>query len=362
MKVRCVDATPFRIPFRHPFVIAGVSVQARAGILVEVHDDDGHVGLGEASPDPRAGPEVLREAMDALSRAAQMLRAIDPKQLDTTLEQLEAVPPGIARAGLEMACCDLVARSAAVRLAELWRCRVPGRVPVNAVIDTPDPCAAATAARACVAEGFRCIKLKIAPGDVGREVARLAAVRDAVGPEIRLRIDANAIWTPSEAIDAISQLAVHGVEYVEQPVATLAALAQVRRAVDTPIAADECVTGANAVECLAETGAADLVIVKPTLIGVRTARAVIHRAHTCSLGVVVTSALDTSIGIAAAVHLAATLPDPIRPCGLATASLLAGDLTGETLVPHGGWLHVPPHAGLGVRLDEAAVQRWRHRL
>ena len=76
------------------------------------------------------------------------------------------------------------------------------------------------------------------------------------------------------------------------------------------------------------------------------------------MNVVVTSVLDTSIGIAAALHLAATLPDPVLPCGLATASLLAGDLVREPLMPRGGWLSVPQGPGLGVQLDPAAVRRW----
>jgi O-succinylbenzoate synthase len=164
-----------------------------------------------------------------------------------------------------------------------------------------------------------------------------------------------------EATAAITRLAAHGIEYVEQPVRTMEELARVRRAVGTPIAADECVTDANAVERLAALEAADVIVVKPALRGMRNAVAVIERARAHGLQVVVTSALDTSVGIAAALHLAATLPDPVPPCGLATAALLAGDLVREPLIPRAGSLALPRGAGLGVDLDEAAVERWSSR-
>jgi L-alanine-DL-glutamate epimerase-like enolase superfamily enzyme len=132
----------------------------------------------------------------------------------------------------------------------------------------------------------------------------------------------------------------------------------VRRAVETPIAADECVTDAESVAKLAAMKAADIVVVKPALVGLRTAAEIIRSAGTCGLRAVVTSALDTSIGIAAAAHLAATLPEPMLPCGLATASLLEGDLVRQPLVPRGGWLRLPSGAGLGVTLDAKALRRW----
>ena len=104
---------------------------------------------------------------------------------------------------------------------------------------------------------------------------------------------------------------------------------------------------------------ANVIVVKPALLGLRAAVAVVRTAQACGMNVVVTSVLDTSLGIAAALHLAATLPDPVLPCGLATASLLAGDLAHEPLVPRGGWLEVPRGPGLGVQLDTEMLQRWR---
>lgn len=358
MKLRRIEVTPFRIPYRRPFVIGGVAVAARTGLVVQVHGDDGRVGLGEVAPHPTAGDDTLRGAARAIATIQEALLSAGPIEVEfPLLDRLPVIPSAAARAGLEMACWDLAAQSAGTRVAEMLGSMVTESIPVNAVVDQQEPGAAATAARALAAEGFCCIKLKVAR-DFAGDAARVAAVRAAIGPEVGIRLDANGIWTVDEAINVIPRLATHGIEYVEQPVREMADLARVRRTVETAIAADESVTDADSVRQLAAMEAADFVVVKPALLGLGSAAAVIRTARACGLKVVVTSALDTSIGIAAALHLAATLPDPALPCGLATASLLAGDLVRQPLVPRGGWLSVPQGPGLGVQLDTAAVRRW----
>ncbi|MFI5394979.1 MAG: o-succinylbenzoate synthase [Candidatus Binatia bacterium] len=358
MKLRRIEVAPFRIPYRRPVVIGGVAVAARIGLLVQGHGDDGLVGLGEVAPHPTAGDETLHDATRAIAKIQEALLTVGPIEIDFPLpDRLEIVPSAAARAGLEMACWDLAAQSAGVPVSQMLGAMVTERIPVNAIVDQQEPSAAATAARELVAEGFRCLKLKVSHDLVG-DAARVAAVRAATGPEINIRLDANGIWTVDEATAAISRLAVHGLEYVEQPVRKMADLAHVRRVVETPIAADESVTDADSVRRLAAMEAADIVVVKPALLGLSNAAAVVRAARACGLNVVVTSVLDTSIGIAAALHLAATLPRPVLPCGLATASLLVGDLVRQPLVPYGGWLSVPQGPGLGIQLDAAAVRRW----
>ena len=357
MNIREIEATPFRIPFVRPFLIGGIGVEARTGVLIRVRGDDGRVGLGEAAPHPLAGEAVLRDMMQSIAAAREVLRPAGPTELDGVLDRLEAVQSPEVRAGLEMACWDLAAQAAGVRLAEMISPTVRQRVPVNALIDRLDPADAASAAREFVAQGFCCLKLKVGR-NVGEDAARLAAVRAAVGPQVGLRIDANGVWTLDEALRFLPQLAAYDLDYVEQPVADAAVMAQVRRAVNVAIAADECVTDAAAVQRLATLRAADVIVVKPALLGLRAAIAVARTAQACGMNVVVTSVLDTSVGIAAGLHLAATLPDPVPPCGLATASLLAADLAREPLVPRGGWLEVPRGPGLGIQLDTEMLRRY----
>lgn len=350
-----IDVTPFRIPFRRALLVAGVPVRERAGWLIRLGTEDGAVGIGEASPHPTAPGRVLDDTHRALATVAI------PFTLDLARwpADVPAVDSPAAQAGLEMACADLAAQAAGVRLAALLGPVVRERVPVNALLAERAPRAAAAAARELAAQGFRCIKVKVAPDDPAVEDERLARIRAAVGPRVALRVDLNAALSVDAAVAVIRRLAVHGIEYVEQPVSDLADLAAVRRAVDTPIAADESVTGPAAVERIAAAGAADVIVVKPALLGLAAAAAVVRQAAAAGLSSVITSTLDTSFGIAAALHLAATLPDPLRPCGLATAALLSGDLAAVPLRPHDGHLSVPDGPGLGLPVDEAAVARWR---
>lgn len=192
-------------------------------------------------------------------------------------------------------------------------------------------------------DGCRTAKVKVAePGQVlADDVARVRAVREAMGPEGRIRIDANGGWNLDEAEHAVHSLAAFDLEYVEQPCATVAELAELRgriRYMDIPVAADESVRKADDPVAVARAGAADLLVIKAQpLGGVRRALSVVAEA---GLPAVVSSALDTSVGLAMGVALAASLPELDVDCGLGTASLLTADVTGEPLRPEGGMLPV----------------------
>lgn len=343
MTITRILATPFAIPFRRPMRIAGTSIAARHGILLELADAEGRVGLGEIAPPPHSAAQEVAAIMRALAGGRW---PADP--LATRL-----------RVGLETALLDLTAHATGVRVADLLGGAQRTHVRANALLDAGEPAAAALQARALVARGFRCLKLKLSPDDVACDAHRIAAVRAAVGDAIALRADANAAWMVNGAIAALRAFAPYDLEYVEQPAADIAGLAAVRRAVAVPLAADESVVDAASIERIAAAQAADVVVVKPAVLGLCAATAVARVARRRGLDVVVTSALDTSIGIAAAAQLAATLPEPLRPCGLATAELLAGDLVRTPLVADAGSLAIPAGPGLGIELDRDALRRWQ---
>ena len=218
--------------------------------------------------------------------------------------------------------------------------------------------------------GCRTVKIKVAdPGQVlADDVARVSAARDYLGPEGRIRIDANAGWTVDEAEKAIHALAAFDLEYVEQPCATVDELAQVRTRVKymgIPIAADESVRKATDPLAVARAGAADLLVIKAQpLGGISAALSIIAES---GLPVVVSSALETSVGISMGLHLAASIPELEFDCGLATASLLQVDVTDEPLLPVNGQLpvrRVVPSAGL-LASNAASLDRsnwWLARL
>lgn len=191
--------------------------------------------------------------------------------------------------------------------------------------------------------GCRTVKIKVADPSqtLADDTARVAAVRDYLGPTGRIRVDANGGWNVDEAERAIHAFAEYDLEYVEQPCATVDELAQVRTRVKymgIPIAADESVRRADDPLAVARAGAADILIIKAQPLGGITAALKI--VADAALPVVVSSALDTSVGISMGLHLAAAIPDLEFDCGLGTAALLAVDVTDEPLIPSDGQLEV----------------------
>lgn len=211
--------------------------------------------------------------------------------------------------------------------------------------------------------GCRTVKVKVAERGQGLadDVARVAAAREYLGPAGRIRIDANTGWNVDEAEHAIHALAEYDLEYVEQPCPTVEELAEIRQRVKyagVPIAADESVRKASDPLAVARAGAADLLVIKAQpLGGIHRALAIIGEA---GLPVVVSSALETSIGISMGAHLAAAIPGLDYDCGLATVSLLAGDVTLDSLVPVGGAIpvrRVVPDSALLAELAAPADRR-----
>lgn len=211
-----------------------------------------------------------------------------------------------------------------------WPAPLRDRIPVNVTVPAVDP----DHARRIVARGgCRTAKVKVAERgqDPGADIARVAAVRDAIGPHGRVRVDANGGWEVDTAVRMIGRLAPFDLEYVEQPCATLDELARVRHRVDVPIAADESIRRAADPLRVRAAEAADIVVLKVQPLG--GVRAALRIAEACGLPVVVSSAVETSVGIAAGVALAAALPELPYACGLATVQLLDGDVVAESLLP-----------------------------
>ena len=213
-----------------------------------------------------------------------------------------------------------------------WPEPLRASVPVNATVPAVDPPHAYD-----LAATSKCTtaKVKVAQGD---DYGRVEAVRDALGPSGRIRIDANGAWDLAAAERNIRRLATFDLEYVEQPVATVEDMAALRRKIDVPIAADESIRGSDDPARVARLGAADIMVLKvQPLGGVRPA---LRIAEEVGLPAVVSSALETSVGIAAGLALAAALPELPFACGLATVTLLDGDLTVDSLVPVDGTIAV----------------------
>lgn len=250
---------------------------------------------------------------------------------------------------------------------EGWPAPLRTRIPVNVTVPACSPERAREIVLA--SNGCTTAKVKVAePGqDVAQDQARLEAVRDALGPGGLIRIDANGGWTCDEAITRIPLLdrASGGLEYVEQPCAEVEDLALVRRKVAVPIAADESIRRAEDPYRVRDLEAADIAVLKVQPLG--GVRACLRIAEDIGLPVVVSSALETSVGIAAGLALAAALPELQYACGLATVQLLTADVAVEPLLPVDGFLPVGPVVLDPDRLAETAApadraQHWTRRI
>lgn len=207
------------------------------------------------------------------------------------------------------------------------------RVPVNSIVPAVGPQLARELAGV---DGCRTAKVKVAePGrPFAEDLDRVEAVRDALGPNGRVRVDVNGAWTPEEAVTRIRELDRFDLEYVEQPCATVDELADLRRrlaraGIDVPIAADESIRRSGDPEAVVAKQAADIAVLKVQPLG--GVRACLELAERLGLPIVVSSALETSVGLRAGVALAAALPELPYACGLNTAALLAADVATHPL-------------------------------
>ncbi|QBX57463.1 O-succinylbenzoate synthase [Nocardioides seonyuensis] len=232
-----------------------------------------------------------------------------------------------------------------------WPEPLRNEVPVNVTVPACDPERAHEIVRA---GGCATAKVKVAERGqtLADDQARLEAVRDALGPTGLVRIDANGGWDVDGAVRAITVLdrAAGGLEYVEQPVAAVEDLAVVRRRVEVRIAADESIRRADDPYLVRDLEAADIAVLKVQPLG--GVRACLRIAEDIGLPVVVSSAVESSVGIAAGVALAAALPELPHACGLATVQLLTDDVAVEPLLPVGGMLPVRT-----PQVDAAALER-----
>ena len=313
-------------------------------LMLELTDDDGVSGVGEAAPMEAYDGVPFERVARALEHYRRLLEPASdfasPAQLLAGCRRIDEVPAALA--AVDMALWDLAGRRAGRPLAELLCERPAGSVPVNATVTAEDRAGAATQAAAAARAGFGVLKVKVGVGD---DAGRLAAVRAAVGPNVALRIDANGAWSVPEAVAAIGSLEAVGLELVEEPTHGLEDVRRVRAAVQARVAIDETSAEPGALSA----GAADAVCLKLSRCGgISALLADAAEVRASGAEVYVTSGLDGPLGVAAGVHAAAALlaSGPLAHCGLATLALFE-DLE-DPLPPRDGQIAVPSGPGLGV--------------
>ena len=358
MRIASVEVVPYALPFREPYVTARGSLTRREMVLLRLRSADGLEGLGEAVPLSLRGGAPLAQVVAELEALAA-LDELDEAGLRAGAAELS--PP--ARCAALTALLDLRGKRAAgerssfVSPTDTSSERVEP-VRCNATLVAGDPAAVVSEAERWAADGFSTFKLKLGSGD---DAAQVRAVREALGPRARIRIDVNGAWDVETAKRVLAEVEPYEVELVEQPVETLAEAAEVAQATDIPLAADESVETRAGAERAAASGAFAMTGIKLSKVGGPEDALEIAEI----LPAYVTSALDGPVGIAAAAQVAQSLGDLGRTAGeslahgLATQRLFAATIATNECELRGDLLYPSASPGLGVEIDEAALQAHR---
>ena len=356
MAIASVEVVPYALPFREPYVTARGTLHRREMVLLRLRADDGSEGIGEAVPLALRGGASLAEISAQLRRFGDQISdaGSGSQSARFAAELMRLSAPG--RCAVLTAWLDLAGHSHGVPAWRLLGAESAAPVRCNATLTQAEPLHVAQQALAWEAEGFSTFKLKLG-GPADTETVEM--VRQALGPEARIRVDANGAWDVERAAEVLGGLEEAGLELAEQPVASLEEMAELSGRTRIPLAADESVSSPDDALRAAKLGACTYATVKLSKVGGHAdARGIAAR-----LPVYLSSALEGPVGIAAAAHVAQVInedgEDPGLAHGLATQRLF-----GETIAARGceldrDMLHLPEGPGIGVAIDETALRRHR---
>lgn len=357
------------IPVQRPHEMSFTTLAAVNYVFVRVETRDGLVGWGEAAC--LGGPTWSEESAESI--AVTIERYLAPWLVGRDAAQVEALNREMARrvqgnpfarAAIEMALWDLNGRALGVPVHRLLGGRVRDRVPLSWSLAVSDPDAELAEARAKVALGHRIFKIKTAAHPVAHDVERVRRLREALGPEVALRVDANQGWDRPTALRAIRALEPYALDFVEQPVARwdFGGMAEIARSVTVPIMADESCGSPHDALAIARLGGVSILALKLTKsAGILGTMAIARIAEAAGLGCYVGCMIETSLGTAAYLQVALAAAPVTWGCELFGPLLLEGDVARRPVQYAEGAILALDGPGLGVDVDESALKEWTRR-
>jgi len=352
MRLGAVRLIPYCLPLKRPWTAAATTLAERRGMLVAL-TADGVTGWGDCAPLPSSGAAGHARAFAALAAAVDGIAGAPVAELSARFAAIALPEP---RWALDTALLDLAARLAGISLACQLGAPRTASVAVNAALGPLDDACAARAT-AALASGYEVAKIKVGVSSVEAEIERLHRLNDEAGGRLRLRLDANRAWSEGDAwrfLEAVADLPIDG---VEEPLAapTPATLARLQAALPFALAVDESLAELG-VDAVIAAGAARRLVIKPARVGgIAATLALAAAAERAGIELVLTSVVDSAVGVAAAAHLAAALPQAAAGLahGLATGDWLAADV-GPALPIAAGRLRLADAPGLGFEPTLAA--------
>ena len=370
MKITRIETIPILVPLKAEFAIRsgrGGAHSVSPFLLVKVHTDQGLTGVGEASCTPRwSGEDQVTGAHLIRTYLEPLLVGENPLEVEPLTQKFRLAFAGnyFTKAAVEMALWDIAGKAAGKPVYQLLGGKVREFVPTKWSVSGVEPGKAAEIARWAVAQGFTAMKVKVGIEPDG-DIARVEAVRRAIGPEIKLGVDANGGWTPELAVKTIEELCAFGIYFAEQPVSPedVSVMSDVRRQIRVPVIADESVYTLQDARTLARLGAADVFsIYVGKAGGIGPARKIAEFAEPAGLKCTAGSNLELGVGSAAMVHLALAargIAAEEFPCDIIGPFYYEDDIVREPLPISQGQARANDKPGLGVELDDERVERYR---
>lgn len=309
MKNISLTYSPYNLKLNKPFKTSSGEISVRKGFVISITGDSAAEGIGEAAPLPEFGSESFEEDEEALKNIRLNLK-LDFNNLISSVEEclvgfnhLPALKSGIEQAALNLICIERK-----TTLSELFNRPVSRNISVNGIIGLENLEDSINEARQLRLKGFRTIKVKAGRENFEDDYAVVENVRREVGKNIRIRVDANGKWKPADAINNIKRIEAFDIEYVEQPVSSIDDFKRIKDVVSIPLAADESLRNYNDAMKIIENNLAQVLILKPMMLGGLSATLKINdAAEKNNIKVVITSSFETSIGRSVAVFAAAVL-------------------------------------------------------
>jgi L-alanine-DL-glutamate epimerase-like enolase superfamily enzyme len=372
MKITRIETIPIRVPLKPEFSIRsgrGGAHVVSPFLLVRVHTDAGIVGIGEASCTPRwSGEDQVTGAHLIRTYLEPLLIGENPLEVESLTQKFRVAFAAnhFTKAAVEMALWDIAGKAAGKPVYELLGGKVRDSVPTKWSVSGVEPAKAAEIAQWAVAQGFKAMKVKVGTGPE-TDIARVRAVREAIGPDIKLGVDANGGWSMTTATATIARLREFKIHFVEQPLPPedIEHVAALRQSIWLPLIADESIYTLQDAKTLALLGAADAFsIYVGKAGGIGPARKIAEFAASAGIKCTVGSNLELGVGSAAMVHLAIAtrgITAEEFPCDIIGPFFYEDDIVRTPLPIKGGEARPNSSPGLGVELDEEKIERYRMR-
>ena len=367
MKITKVEIIPVDIPRTKVLTLARYGSLGQGGkfefVLTRIHTDEGITGVGEVPPLPPLSPESQPVIVDVQKKwLVPAILGMDPFETEAIWEKMDFIAPtySMAKAAIDMALWDIKGKSLDMPVHRLLGGSKPEKIPNVGLVGIDEPEVVAGVSEEFVKNGYKGIRLKIAPG---HDVDCVAAVRDAIGGGVDLRVDCNQGYRTAEAVKMIREIEPYGIEFVEQPTVwwDFNGLAEVAAAVDTPLMAHEAMYLLSEVKNLIDVGAVGVLGLKTYRPwgGLTGARRLLEMARVMNIPCMFHDDLELSVSLAAATQIISAYKNVItHKCELSGyPEWMGSDVTTESVRFEKGYVYVPEGPGLGVELDDDKVEK-----